>query len=84
MRIHPVIDWHLGEIWHFLRADELRETDGRPLPYCEMYDEGYTSLGGVEDTMRNPKLRYVDDDGREKYRPAYELTEDDEERLGRE
>ena len=49
-----------------------------------MYDEGYTSLGGVGDTLRNPKLRYVDAEGREGYRPAYVLTEDGEERLGRE
>lgn len=73
----------------FLRAEELREptnNGGEPLAYCEMYDEGYTSLGGVGDTVRNPRLRYVDGDGdgRERYRPAYELTEDGEERLGRE
>ncbi|KAF7504879.1 hypothetical protein GJ744_001600 [Endocarpon pusillum] len=83
MRIHPVIDWRLSEIWLFLRADELKEADGKPLEYCEMYDEGYTSLGGVGDTVRNPRLRYVDEDGRERYRPAYQLTEDGDERLGR-
>lgn len=84
MRIHPVIDWRLGEIWFFLRADELSEPDTSPLAYCDMYDEGYTSLGGVGDTVRNPRLRYVDEEGRESYRPAYELTEDGDERLGRE
>jgi FAD synthetase len=90
MRIHPVIDWRLSEIWCFLRADELKEPNsadgdggGAPLAYCEMYDEGYTSLGGVGDTVRNPRLRYLDEDGRERYRPAYELTEDGDERLGR-
>jgi 3'-phosphoadenosine 5'-phosphosulfate sulfotransferase (PAPS reductase)/FAD synthetase len=84
MRIHPVIDWKLSEIWCFLRSAELREADGSPLAYCEMYDEGYTSLGGVGDTVRNPRLKYVDKDGRERYRPAYELTKDEDERLGRE
>ncbi|ERF71524.1 hypothetical protein EPUS_00513 [Endocarpon pusillum Z07020] len=83
MRIPPVIDWRLSEIWLFLRAEELKEADGKPLEYCEMYDEGYTSLGGVGDTVRNPRLRYVDEDGRERYRPAYQLTEDGDERLGR-
>jgi FAD synthetase len=78
MRIHPVIDWHLSEIWCFLRAKELGEADGSHLAYCSMYDEGYTSLGGVNDTSKNPKLK--DNGG---YRPAYELTKDSEERLGR-
>ena len=83
MRIHPVIDWHLSEIWCFLRSPHLRERDGSQLVYCTMYDEGYTSLGGVDDTLKNPKLRYTDEQGRVYFRPAYELTEDEEERLGR-
>ena len=110
MRVHPVIDWQLSEIWCFLRSpllkDQERQGEGKEneekwgsgdvvarfggggekggLRYCEMYDEGYTSLGGVGDTVRNPKLRCVDQDGRVRYRPAYEMTEDEEERAGRE
>jgi FAD synthetase len=52
------------------------------IPYCELYDLGYTSLGGTNDTHPNPALK-VEDGGKTKYRPAYELTEDEEERLGR-
>ena len=84
MRIHPVIDWKLSEIWAFLRHPAFRDKQGDNLDYCEMYDLGYTSLGGVGDTLRNPKLRYIDGDGRERYKPAYELFADGEERLGRE
>ncbi|OAL40430.1 hypothetical protein AYO20_00166 [Fonsecaea nubica] len=110
MRIHPVIDWHLSEIWCFLRSPHLRDigscsngsrsaSEGggaaepgttictpttAPLRYCEVYDAGYTSLGGVNDTVRNPKLRYTDEHGKERYKPAYEMTADDKERLGRE
>ncbi|KAK5947531.1 3'-phosphoadenosine 5'-phosphosulfate sulfotransferase [Knufia obscura] len=91
MRIHPVIDWHLSEIWCFLRSPHLappnaENEDGeeKHLDYCTMYDEGYTSLGGVNDTLRNPHLKYTDETGQERYKPAYTLTEDDEERLGRE
>lgn len=79
MRIHPVIDWRLSEIWCLLRAKELGEADGTYLAYCSMYDEGYTSLGGLNDTSKNPKLKEVGGH----YRPAYELTKDSEERLGR-
>jgi len=84
MRIHPVIDWHLSEIWCFLRSPHLAAEGEEHLGYCSMYDEGYTSLGGVGDTLRNPRLKYTDEEGREGYRPAYKLTEDGEERLGRE
>ncbi|KAL9118680.1 MAG: hypothetical protein Q9187_004771 [Circinaria calcarea] len=74
MRVHPVIDWHYAEIWSFLRHLQI--------PYCELYDRGYTSLGGTTDTHPNPKLRSEGPEG-VWYRPAYELEEDGEERLGR-
>lgn len=88
MRIHPVIDWHYAEIWTFIR--ELG------IEYCPLYDMGYTSLGGTTDTHPNPALAVPGDGdggtevphgerwaGEGKYRPAYELVEDEAERLGR-
>ena len=57
------------------------------IPYCKLYDEGYTSLGGMRDTHPNPALRIevpVGDTQPETFRPAYELREDRAERLGRE
>ncbi|KAF2083445.1 adenine nucleotide alpha hydrolases-like protein, partial [Saccharata proteae CBS 121410] len=83
MRIHPVIDWHYVEIWTFIRHLSI--------PYCPLYDQGYTSLGGTTDTHPNPALRVSpsssqsngDNKPTPAYRPAYELVEDYEERLGR-
>ncbi|KAI6383554.1 hypothetical protein MCOR25_000011 [Pyricularia grisea] len=82
MRVHPVIDWHYAEIWAFIRH--------LGIPYCELYDRGYTSLGGTTDTSPNPALKRVAEsttDGKtmpqETFRPAYELMDDYEERLGR-
>ncbi|KMU87186.1 FAD-synthetase [Coccidioides immitis H538.4] len=87
MRIHPVIDWHYVEIWAFIRHLGVE--------YCQLYDQGYTSLGGTNDTHPNPKLQInkaspveaskPSNAGQEtpKFRPAYELVEDEEERLGR-
>ena len=51
------------------------------IPYCELYDQGYTSLGGTTDTHPNPKLAAEGRGGM--FRPAYELVEDEDERLGR-
>lgn len=82
--MHPVIDWHYAEIWTFIM--ELR------VEYCRLYDLGYTSLGGTTDTHPNPALAVKKEgDGMEQdrgpaageFRPAYELVEDQEERLGR-
>ncbi|OAX85575.1 hypothetical protein ACJ72_00036 [Emergomyces africanus] len=93
VRIHPVIDWHYAEIWAFIRHLGIE--------YCPLYDEGYTSLGGTNDTHPNPKLKviskqnanaapsppssssYTADGSDSNYRPAYELMDDGEERLGR-
>ena len=74
MRIHPVIDWHYTEIWAFIRH--------LGISYCPLYDLGYTSLGGTKDTHPNPQLKKDAGTG-SGFRPAYELTADDEERLGR-
>lgn len=73
MRVHPVIDWHYVEIWAFIRRLEI--------PFCELYNRGFTSLGGVTDTRPNPALGVGEN--ATKFRPAYELRDDDEERLGR-
>ncbi|KAF1839418.1 adenine nucleotide alpha hydrolases-like protein [Decorospora gaudefroyi] len=87
VRIHPVIDWHYVDIWTFIRFLNI--------PYCSLYDLGYTSLGGTTDTHPNPKLvrqpspphapQTCDTNGtlKSKFRPAYELVDDYEERLGR-
>jgi len=80
MRVHPVIDWHYAEIWAFIRH--------LGIPYCPLYDQGYTSLGGTTDTHPNPALKAASGDTSQEnnhgtFRPAYELVEDDAERLGR-
>ncbi|VUC21416.1 unnamed protein product [Clonostachys rosea] len=73
MRVHPVIDWHLGMFgWRFIRYLNI--------PYCELYDQGYTSLGGKLNTHPNPMLKKEGEAG---FRPAYELVDDNVERLGR-
>jgi len=81
------LDWDYAHVWHFLRLFQL--------PYCSLYDVGYTSLGKKSDTQPNPALRHskadtdtsaslageVLDDG--EYWPAYMLSDASQERAGR-
>ena len=79
--MNPILDWTYGHTWHFLRLFQI--------PYCSLYDEGYTSLGNLEDTERCPALLKVNVDinsdasSPAEYWPAYMLQDWDQERAGR-
>ena len=75
MRVNPILDWSYSDIWNFIRRLSL--------PYCILYDRGYTSLGNIENTHPNPQLKRVDESGIASYQPAYQLSDEDSERAGR-
>jgi molybdenum cofactor synthesis domain-containing protein len=90
MRINPILDWNFGHVWHFLRLFQL--------PYCGLYDQGYTSLGNVDDTLPCPALLKKtpesqpaaaggtgtgDNTDTSTHWPAYMLDDWDQERAGR-
>lgn len=58
--------------------DFLLELD---VPYCALYDQGYTSLGSTHNTVPNPLLK--NEGAPTGWEPAYKLTDESKERAGR-
>ncbi|KAJ7628378.1 hypothetical protein FB45DRAFT_36816 [Roridomyces roridus] len=74
-RINPIINWDYTDVWSFLRQLKV--------PYCDLYDYGYTSLGSTYNTFPNPALLVENTSASTLYRPAYELVDCALERAGR-
>ncbi|TIB96618.1 adenine nucleotide alpha hydrolases-like protein [Wallemia mellicola] len=72
LRVHPILHWNYHQIWEFILKENI--------PYCNLYDIGYTSLGSTFNTHQNPQLY---DEERKEYRRAHELIEAKDERSGR-
>lgn len=71
MRINPIMEWSYHDIWEFLILCKV--------PYCSLYDKGYTSLGSVETTFPNVALARPDGN----FSPAHMLQDPKLERSGR-
>uniref|UniRef100_A0A6H1Z728 Putative phosphoadenosine phosphosulfate n=2 Tax=viral metagenome TaxID=1070528 RepID=A0A6H1Z728_9ZZZZ len=49
INLHPIFDWLEWEIWDYI--------DQNKLPYCSLYDEGFSRLGCVICPLRSTKER---------------------------
>lgn len=73
LRVYPILLWDYGSVWKFLRSCSI--------PYCALYDQGYTSIGKVHNTVKNRALLRAG--SKDEYLPAYELTDYTLERANR-
>ena len=71
MRVNPIIHWKYDQVWSFIRQFDL--------PYCSLYDDGYTSIGNTKNSVKNPALAQPDG----KFLPAYMLADVERERDSR-
>jgi FAD synthetase len=72
VRVNPILDWTYSEVWYFMRLLKL--------PYCSLYDHGYTSIDHTGNTVANEALHSDKDSA---YAPAYLLSNGELERQSR-
>lgn len=73
MRVNPILNWSYNQVWTFLLKHNV--------PYCSLYDQGYTSIGSKSTTKKNPLLK--DPNNPTSYLPAHTLIDKSAEREGR-
>nr|XP_014348395.1 PREDICTED: FAD synthase [Latimeria chalumnae] len=76
MRVNPLLD-KIVEMEHIIHNTVKKKTS-KLHTFLQ-----YTSLGSMDNTLKNPALRYVNHIGLECYKPAYLLENEDDERTSR-
>lgn len=66
MRVNPILHWSYEKVWNFILTFGI--------PYCSLYEAGYTYLGNKSNTTKNEEL-YLGDG---KYQPAWNAKQENE------
>jgi phosphoadenosine phosphosulfate reductase len=61
--VNPIVEWEDSDVWEFIKAERV--------PYCELYDCGYTRLGCIGCPMSRPRKRLAEFEAFPKYRYHY-------------
>ena len=66
--LNPIVDWSTDEVWEFIHTYKI--------PYCKLYDEGFTRLGCIGCPMSGAKKQQAEFERyphiRQKYIKAFE------------
>jgi phosphoadenosine phosphosulfate reductase len=62
----PIVDWTEAEVWAFIRTEKI--------PYCCLYDQGFTRLGCIACPMAGTPARKMHLERWPKFRPAFLLA----------
>jgi FAD synthetase len=66
LQVNPIADWTYAEVWFYILSKKL--------PFCSLYESGYSSIGTKTDSKPNPALNG---------KPAWFLTDASAERSAR-
>lgn len=66
--VNPIIDWEDRDVWDFIKANKI--------PYCSLYDEGFTRLGCIGCPMAQQRGREREFLRLGKYKNAYIMAFD--------
>lgn len=61
--LNPIINWEDEDVWEFIKTNKI--------PYCKLYDEGYTRLGCIGCPMGGGKSMLQEFERWPKYKQAY-------------
>ena len=61
--VNPIVDWTDEEVWEYIHQQNL--------PYCELYDQGYTRIGCIGCPLKGAEKMKRDFERYPKYRDNY-------------